>query len=360
MKPLRIAVVGVGNCAAALLSGLEHYHDFPDRLEGLMHREIGGWRCADLSLVAAFDIDRRKVGKSLGVAAISQPNCVTAPPNPRRWNDVVVNMGPVLDGVGKTLPETSKERAFEVSADHRPVDVVETLRASQADVLISYLPVGADRAAAHYAEASLEAKCAFVNCTPSFIASDEIFAARFQRAGVPIVGDDIKSQVGATIVHRPLGRLMEDRGATLDRAYQLNVGGNADFFNMLDRTRLASKKVSKTNSVQAVMQNPLPSDRLHVGPSDFVSWLGDTKIAFIRLEGRGFADAPIKIDLRLEVEDSPNSAGVVVDAVRCAALARSRGLGGPINAACAYLMKSPPHQMLDEEARRLLENFIIA
>jgi myo-inositol-1-phosphate synthase len=360
VTPLRIALVGVGNCAAALLAGLERYRDFPESSDGLMHREIGGWRCADLRIVAAFDIDQRKVGQTLGAAAVADPNCVAHPPTPSAWHDVIVDMGPILDGVGEHMSEYSKRRAFQIAAGREATDIVARLRAARADVLISYLPVGADKAATRYAEACLEAKCAFVNCTPTFIASDQAFASRFERARVPVVGDDIKSQVGATILHRALGKLMEDRGANLERAYQLNVGGNADFLNMLDRTRLKSKKISKTNSVQAVLRNPLPSDQLHVGPSDFVSWLGDSKIAFIRLEGRGFAGAPIKIDVRLEVEDSPNSAGIVVDAVRCAGLARSRGLGGPINAACAFLMKSPPRQMGDEDARRLLEAFISA
>jgi myo-inositol-1-phosphate synthase len=358
VEPLRIALVGIGNCAAALLAGLERYRELPESNDGLMHREIGGWRCGDLRIVAAFDIDRRKVGQKLGVAAVAEPNCVAHPPTPSTWHDVIVDMGPILDGVGAHMSEHSREKAFQVATDCEVADVVQTILAAKADVLISYLPVGADKATARYAEACLEAKCAFVNCTPSFIASDRTFASRFERARVPVVGDDIKSQVGATILHRTLGKLMEDRGATLERSYQLNVGGNADFLNMLDRTRLKSKKLSKTNSVQAALRTPLASDQLHVGPSDFVPWLGDNKIAFIRLEGRGFAGAPITIDVRLEVEDSPNSAGVVVDAARCAGLARSRGLGGPINAACAFLMKSPPHQMADDDARRLLDTFI--
>jgi myo-inositol-1-phosphate synthase len=356
--PLRIALVGIGNCAAALLAGLERYREFPESSQGLMHREIGGWRCGDLRIVAAFDIDRRKVGQKLGVAAVAEPNCVACPPTPSMWNDVVVYMGPILDGMGPHMSQHYQPRAFQIEPDCEAVDVVQTILEARVDVLISYLPVGADRAAAHYAEACIEAKCAFVNCTPSFIASDRTFASRFEKAHVPVVGDDIKSQVGATILHRTLAKLMEDRGATLERSYQLNVGGNADFLNMLDRTRLKSKRLSKTNSVQAALRSPLASDQLHVGPSDFVPWLGDTKIAFIRLEGRGFAGSRITIDVRLEVEDSPNSAGVVVDAARCAGLARSRGLGGPINEACAFLMKSPPHQLPDDDARRLLDAFI--
>jgi myo-inositol-1-phosphate synthase len=269
-------------------------------------------------------------------------------------------MGPILDGMGKYMTEYSPERSFQLAVDRQPVNVAEVLRSVQADVLVSYLPVGADHATVRYAEACLEAKCAFVNCTPSFIASDKAFAARFAQAGVPVVGDDIKSQVGATIIHRALARLMEDRGASIARTYQLNVGGNADFVNMLDRTRLKSKKASKTNSVQAALRTRLTNDSVQIGPSDFVPWLNDTKVAFIRLDGRGFGGAPIRIDVKLEVEDSPNSAGVVVDAVRCAGLARLRGLGGPINAASAYLMKSPPQQMSEEEARLALEAFLCA
>ncbi|MFH1345249.1 MAG: inositol-3-phosphate synthase [Pseudomonadota bacterium] len=358
VEPLRIALVGVGNCAAAFLAGLERYRESPESDEGLMHREIGGWRCGDLRIVAAFDVDHRKVGQKLGTAAVAEPNCVALPPTPGAWHDVTVDMGPILDGVGAHMSEHFEQKAFQIATDCKAADVAQTILATKADVLINYLPVGADKAAAHYAEACIATKCAFVNCTPTFIASDRTFASRFEQAHVPIVGDDIKSQVGATILHRTLARLMEDRGAILERSYQLNVGGNADFLNMLDRTRLKSKKISKTNSVQSVLRKPLAGDQLHVGPSDFVPWLGDTKIAFIRLEGRGFAGAPIAIDVRLEVEDSPNSAGVVVDAVRCAGLARSRGLGGPINAACAFLMKSPPGQMADDDARRLLDAFI--
>ena len=355
MEKIRVAIAGVGNCASSLIQGLEYYRRREDReLAGLMHPRIGPWGCGDIEIVAAFDIDRRKVGKPVEEAIFAKPNCTLRFQQFVPVSGVTVQMGPVLDGVAPHMGDYSDEEAFR-PADAEPVDVAEALRDSDAEVLVAYLPVGSEKAVRHYAEACLEAGVAMVNCVPVFIASDPQWAARFEAAGLPIVGDDIKSQVGATIVHRTLTRLFGDRGVRLDRTYQLNTGGNTDFLNMLAMDRLASKKTSKTESVQSQLDERLEARDIHIGPSDYVPWQDDNKVCFIRMEGRGFGDAPIELELRLSVQDSPNSAGVVIDAIRCAKLGLERGIGGPLEAVSAYYMKSPPQQMRDSVARDLCE-----
>ena len=351
-KKIRVAIAGVGNCASALVQGIEYYRhaDPDDTVPGLMHVNLGGYHVGDVEFVAAFDVDASKVGLDLGKAIFAGPN------NTIRFASVpdlgvTVERGPTFDGLGKYYRQTVEESPVD------PIDVVEALRRSRADVLVGYLPVGSEAAQKHYAQACLTAKVAFVNAIPVFIASDPEWAQRFTDAGVPIVGDDIKSQVGATIVHRILARLFEDRGMVLDRTYQLNVGGNMDFKNMLERDRLESKKISKTQAVTSQLDNGIEADDVHIGPSDHVPWLDDRKWAYIRLEGRNFGDAPLNVELKLEVWDSPNSAGVVIDALRCAQLARDRGIGGPLSGPCAYFMKSPPEQFHDDEAHRMVEEF---
>ncbi len=364
MASVRVAIAGVGNCASALVQGVAYYtaHD-PEKTPGLLHDRIGPYAVSDIEFVAAFDVDRRKVGLPLEEAIFAAPNraAVFQPDlgaaGPRSPSGVHVLMGPVLDGIASHMLDHPADESFR-AADVAPVDLVAALRAARADVLVSYLPVGSERAARRYAEACLEAGVALVNCIPVFLASDPAWADRFRRAGLPIVGDDVKSQLGATIVHRALARLFADRGVEIDRTYQLNTGGNTDFLNMLERSRLASKKRSKTESVQSQLDVPLDPAKIHVGPSDYVAWQGDNKLAFIRLEGRGFGGQPIELELRLSVQDSPNSAGVVIDALRCAKLARDRGVVGPLESACAWFMKSPPRQLRDDEARRALEAFL--
>ena len=324
---------------------------------GLMHEEIGGFKPSDVEFVAAFDIDRRKVGRPLEEAVFAAPNCTRRFQPDLPANGVTVRMGPVLDGVADHMERYDDAEAFRV-ANQAPVDVAGVLRETGAEVLVCYLPVGSERAVRHYAEACLDAGVAVVNCVPVFLASDPVWADRFRTAGLPLVGDDVKSQVGATIVHRALCRLLADRGVAVDRTYQLNTGGNTDFLNMLERSRLQSKKRSKTESVQSQLDERLEAREIHIGPSDYVPWQDDNKVAFIRLEGRGFGDAPLEIELRLSVQDSPNSAGVVIEALRCAKLGLERGLAGPLEAPSAYFMKSPPRQMRDEVARRELERFI--
>jgi len=355
MHEVRIAIVGVGNCASSLLQGLEYYreHD-PNESAGVLHAEIGGYRIQDLRPVAAFDVDSRKVGQPLERAVFAKPNCTRVFQEKLPAWGVQVEMGPVLDGVAVHMADASEDHAFRI-AEAAPVDVAARLRETKADVLVCYLPVGSQKAVEAYAEAALDAGVGFVNCLPVFIASDPDWARRFSERGVPIVGDDIKSQVGATIVHRTLTRLLGDRGAELARTYQLNTGGNTDFFNMLERERLASKKISKTESVQSQLDTPLPADRIHIGPSDYVEWQKDNKVAFIRMEWAGFGETPMNLELRLSVEDSPNSAGVAIDAIRCAKVALDRGIGGPLEAVSAFTMKHPPRQMRDDEARLALE-----
>ena len=358
MKRIRVAIAGVGNCASSLVQGLEYYKGRNNEaFAGLMHTRIGDWGPSDIEVVAAFDIDCRKVGKLVEEAIFAQPNCTKIFQSVLPVSDVVVRMGPVLDGVAPHMGDYSDDEAFR-PCDEEPVDVVQVLKDAQAEVLVCYMPVGSEEAVRHYAQACLEAGVAMVNCVPVFIASNPEWAEKFRDAGLPIVGDDIKSQVGATIVHRTLTRLFGDRGVSLDRTYQLNTGGNTDFLNMKALDRLKSKKVSKTESVQSQLDERLESRDIHIGPSDYVPWQDDNKVAFIRMEGRGFGDVPLELELRLSVQDSPNSAGVVIDAIRCAKLELDRGIGGPLEAASAYYMKSPPKQMRDSVACELLDTFI--
>jgi myo-inositol-1-phosphate synthase len=350
---VRLAIAGVGNCASSLVQGIEYYRnaDPEEIVPGLMHVVLGGYHVGEVEIVAAFDVDAAKVGLDVAKAVFAGQNNTVKFASVGELG-VQVQRGPTLDGLGRFYRQTIEESPAE------PVDVAEVLRASGADVLVSYLPVGSEEAQKHYAQACLDAGVAFVNAIPVFIASDPEWAARFTDAGIPIVGDDIKSQVGATIVHRILARLFEDRGLVLDRTYQLNFGGNMDFKNMLERERLLSKKVSKTQSVTSQVENGIDAEDVHIGPSDHVPWLEDRKWAYIRLEGRNFGDVPLNVELKLEVWDSPNSAGVIIDAVRCAKLAMDRGIGGPLLGPSAYFMKSPPVQYHDDEAHRLVEEFV--
>jgi myo-inositol-1-phosphate synthase len=358
MSRIRVAIAGVGNCANSLVQGIQYYRDNSDpEISGLMHPSIGGFKPGDIDIVAAFDVDRRKVGRPLEEAIFAKPNCAMTIEKNLQPSGVTVQMGPVLDGIAPHMADYPDDEAIR-AADAMPADVADALRRAGAEVLVCYMPVGAEQAVRHYAEAALAARCGFVNCVPVFIASDPAWAAKFREAGLPVVGDDIKSQLGATIVHRVLARLFGDRGVALARTYQLNTGGNTDFLNMLARDRLKSKKISKTESVQSQLDERLESADIHIGPSDYVRWQGDNKVCFIRMEGRGFGGAPIELELRLSVQDSPNSAGVVIDAVRCARLALDRGIGGPLEAVSAYYMKSPPRQMRDSEAREACDAFI--
>jgi myo-inositol-1-phosphate synthase len=349
---IRVAIAGVGNCASSLVQGVNYYRDADpaETVPGLMHVALGGYHVGDVEFVAAFDVDAAKVGLDLGKAIFSGQN------NTIRFAQVgelgvSVQRGPTFDGLGKYYRQTIEESPAE------PVDVTSVLREQNVDVLVSYLPVGSEEAQKHYAQCAIDAGVGFVNAIPVFIASNPEWAAKFEAAGVPIVGDDIKSQVGATIVHRILARLFEDRGMVLDRTYQLNVGGNMDFKNMLERERLESKKISKTQSVTSQIDNGIAADDVHIGPSDHVPWLEDRKWAYIRLEGRNFGDVPLNVELKLEVWDSPNSAGVIIDALRCAKIAMDRGIGGPLLGPSAYFMKSPPVQYHDDEAHRMVQEF---
>ena len=351
-KKIRLAIAGVGNCASSLVQGITYYADAdPDeRVPGLMHVVLGGYHVGDVELVAAFDVDATKVGIDLGKAIFSGANNTIRFAEPGHLN-VTVQRGPTLDGFGEFYTQECEESPAE------PIDVAQALRDAKADVLVSYLPVGSEDAQKHYAQACLDAGVGFVNAIPVFIASNPEWAQKFTDAGIPIVGDDIKSQVGATIVHRTLARLFEDRGTTIDHTYQLNFGGNMDFMNMLERKRLKSKKISKTQSVTSQIDQGISDRDVHIGPSDHVPWLEDRKWAFIRLEGRNFGDVPLTVELKLEVHDSPNSAGVIIDAVRCAKIAMDRGIGGPLHGPSAYFMKSPPVQYRDEEAHRMVEAY---
>ena len=350
---LRVGIVGVGNCASSFVQGLTHYADAADDEPppGLMNVEVGGYHVNDIELAAAFDINAAKVGRDLAEAIFATPNNTYRFARPAHAQ-VRVQRGPTLDGVGVYMAGDIEE------ASEEPVDVAEALRRAGVDVLVSYLPVGSQRAAEYYAEQALQAGCALVNCIPVFIASNPVWARRFERRGLPIIGDDIKSQVGATILHRMLANLFRERGVRLDRTYQLNFGGNADFKNMLERERLVSKKISKTQAVTSQLDVPLAPGDIHVGPSDYVPWLSDRKWARIRLEGTTFGGVPLNIELKLEVWDSPNSAGIVIDAVRCAKLGLDRKLAGPLLAPSSYFMKSPPEQYTDHEARARTLAFI--
>jgi myo-inositol-1-phosphate synthase len=351
---IRIGLAGVGNCASSLVQGITFYRGAreDESVPGLMHVNLGGYHVRDVEISAAFDVAASKVGRDVAEAIYARPN------NTFRFADVAptgvrVERGRTLDGIGRYLREEIEE------SDEPAVDVAEVLRQTETDILVSYLPVGSEVATRWYAEQALAAGCGFVNCIPVFIASDRTWQRKFTERGLPLIGDDIKSQVGATIVHRLLANLFRERGVRIDRTYQLNFGGNTDFLNMLERQRLESKKISKTQSVVSQMDIPLAPGDIHVGPSDHVPWLADRKFAYIRVEGTTFGGVPLNVELKLEVWDSPNSAGVVIDAVRCAKLAMDRGLGGPLIAPSSYFMKSPPRQFTDAEARRRLEDFIL-
>jgi myo-inositol-1-phosphate synthase len=361
MGRIRVAIAGVGNCASSLIQGIEFYRSADAQAArthvGLMHHDLAGLTPRDIEVVCAFDVDARKVGHPLDVAALAPPNNTRRlhPSLPR--SKVVVEMGPVLDGVADHMRDYPEEEAF-VVAERDPVDVAQSLKRSGADILINYLPVGSQKATEHYAKACLETGVSLVNCIPVFIASQPEWVAEFERRRIPIVGDDVKSQLGATIVHRVLAQLFADRGVALDHTYQLNTGGNTDFLNMLNRSRTSSKRISKTEAVQSVLPTPLPSTSIHIGPSDYVAWQKDNKVCFLRIEGRGFANSPIEIELRLSVQDSPNSGGVVIDAIRCCYLARQRGIAGALTSVSAYLMKHPLHQLPDDVARDRVEKFV--
>ncbi len=357
-KAIKVAIAGVGNCASSLVQGVEYYRNRQgEALDGVMRQSIGGYSCGDVEFVAAFDIDRRKVGHPLEEAIFAKPNCTRIFQSALPVSNVIVQAGPVLDGIAPHMADYPDDTAFR-SADIEPTDVAAALRTSGAEVLVCYMPVGSEQAVKHYAQACLDAHVAMINCVPVFLASDPDWAQKFWDAGIPIVGDDIKSQVGATIVHRALARLFADRGVSLDRTYQLNTGGNTDFLNMLERSRLNSKKISKTELVQSQLDERLDARDIHIGPSDYVAWQKDNKVCFIRMEGRGFGDSPMELELRLSVQDSPNSAGVVIDAVRCVKLALERGEAGPLEAPSAYYMKSPPRQIRDSIAREACNAFI--
>jgi myo-inositol-1-phosphate synthase len=360
-KTINVAIIGVGNCASSLVQGLAYYQNggANDQI-GLMHWDLGGYRPKDIRIVAAWDIDRRKVGKDVGSAIFEKPNCTAVFCDHVPPSGVTVEMGRLLDGYSEHMAEWPDDRTF-LRADLPEPDkaaVVQRLKETEADVLLNYLPVGSQEATEFYAECALEAGVAFVNNIPVFIASNEAWAKRFEDAGVPIIGDDIKAQLGATIVHRVLTDLFNKRGVKLDRTYQLNTGGNTDFLNMSNKSRLASKKVSKTEAVQSVAAHRLEDENIHVGPSDYVAWQNDNKVCFLRMEGQLFGGVPMNIELRLSVEDSPNSAGVAIDMIRCAKIAKDRGLGGPIYPAAAYFCKHPPRQITDDQAYEELEGFI--
>jgi myo-inositol-1-phosphate synthase len=361
-RPINLALIGVGNCASSLVQGISHYGDGCNDLTGLSHAEIGGYRPCDIRVVAAWDIDARKVGRDVAEAIFAKPNCTAVFCREVEPAGTTVEMGRILDGVAEHMADHAEDRTFVVADAAEPdqAAVVARLQAADVDVMINYLPVGSREGTEFYAECALQAGVAFVNAIPVFIASEPAWADRFTAAGVPIIGDDIKAQLGATIVHRVLTDLFAKRGVKLDRTYQLNTGGNTDFLNMSNRSRLASKKISKTEAVQAVAERRIEDENIHVGPSDYVAWQNDNKVCFLRMEGRLFGGVPMNLELRLSVEDSPNSAGVAIDMIRCAKVAADRGLAGPIHPASAFFCKHPPEQMTDDRAHAALEHFVAA
>lgn len=361
MSKIKIAIVGVGNCASSLIQAIYYYRGKdPEDAIGLMHWEIGPYEPGDIEVVAAFDIDKRKVGKDVHEAIFSPPNCTTAFCPDLPTSGVAVRMGKVLDGFSAHMSDYDEKYTFVLAEEPEPTgkEVIEVFQDSAAEILMNYLPVGSEEAARFYADSALEAGVAFINNMPVFIASDPLWAKRFEERNIPIIGDDIKSQLGATIVHRTLTDLFKKRGVKLERTYQLNTGGNTDFLNMLSRSRLVSKKKSKTEAVQAVTGRRLEDENIHIGPSDYVPWQKDNKVCFIRMEGKLLGDVPMNLELRLSVEDSPNSAGVTIDAIRCAKLALDRGQGGVLYAPSAYFCKHPPRQFTDDEAYQMVEHFI--
>lgn len=372
MKKIRVAIAGVGNCASSLVQGISFYRNgkkkngkngngngshASDALIGLMNESVGGYTPGDIEFVAAFDIDQRKVGLPLEKAIFALPNCTKVFCSEIAPTGVTVQMGNTLDGISEHMKEYPEDRTF-LLADKKPVDVAKVLKESGADILLNYMPVGSEEATRYYAQCALDAGVALVNCMPAFIVSHPEWAEMFAKKGIPCIGDDVKSQLGATILHRTLVQLCMDRGVKIDKTYQLNTGGNTDFLNMLNRSRLASKKKSKTRAVKSILGDDFPDENIHIGPSDYVPWQNDNKISYIRIEGRHFGGVPINIELRLSDEDSPNSAGVVIDAIRILAIALDREIGGPIYPACAYLMKHPPKQIPDQTAKKQLAEFI--
>ncbi|MDD5317792.1 MAG: inositol-3-phosphate synthase [Candidatus ainarchaeum sp.] len=352
---IRIAVCGVGNCASSLIQGLEYYKGVDGNsppVSGIMHNVIGGYRLSDIKVAAAFDVDRRKVGKDVSEAVFAEPNCTIRFSSVPKTG-VEVLKGPVLDGIGETTKDF-----FIADPRQKPVSVRKALEDSGAEILVNYLPVGSEQAVRFYVQEALDAGVAVVNCIPVFIASDPAWGNKFKERGIPIIGDDIKSQVGATITHRVLAKLFADRGVKIERMYQLNFGGNADFLNMLERSRVKSKKISKTEAVQSNLPAPMPGDQIHIGPSDYVPFMKDKKVCYLRIEGKKFGDVPVTLECRLDVEDSPNSAGIVVDAIRCAKIALDRKTGGPLTSASAYFMKHPAQQFPDDVCREMVEEFI--
>lgn len=357
MGEIRIGIVGVGNCASSLIQGLTYYSRKTDEAIGLMHYGICGYEPKDIRVVSAFDVDLRKVHRNLTDAVFALPNCTKIIEKNLIPSDVSVSMGHVLDGVSSHMKDYPDDKTFLPSSED-PVDVVKTLRESGTEILVNYLPVGSEKATRFYAECCLESGVSLINCIPVFIASDNSWAGRFGQKGIPVIGDDVKSQIGATIIHRTLTKLFNDRGVKIDRTYQLNTGGNTDFLNMLNRERLVSKKISKTEAVQSTLDVPISQDNIHIGPSDYVPWQQDNKVCFIRIEGRIFGDISINLEMRLSVEDSPNSAGCMIDAIRCCKVARDRGIGGVLQSISAYTMKHPIKQYPDEVAREMVEEFI--
>jgi myo-inositol-1-phosphate synthase len=357
MQKIRVAIAGVGNCASSLVQGVEYYKLTAPNSLGLMHYDMCGYKPYDIEFVAAFDIDSRKVGRPLSQAIFAKPNCTQVFCADVSDNGVTVQMGKVLDGVADHMRDYPEERTF-VPANLPPCDVEAVLRETRADVLLCYLPVGSEHAARFYAKACLNTGVSFINCIPVFIVSNKEWADNFTRAGIPVIGDDVKSQLGATILHRTIMKIFQERGIRVDRTYQLNTGGNTDFLNMLNRHRLKSKKISKTEAVQSTMEQRLKDENIHIGPSDYVPFQNDNKVCFIRIEGRGFGEVPMNMELRLSVEDSPNSAGTAIDAVRLIKIARDRKLAGPMYPSSAYLMKHPPVQMDDRESRKLIDEFL--
>jgi myo-inositol-1-phosphate synthase len=355
LTKIKIAIVGIGNCASSLIQGINYYKD--EKSTGLMHWKIGEYTPSDIEVVAAFDIDKRKVNKDVDEAIFCEPNCTTIFQKEIEKTNVKVSMGHVLDGVAPHMKNYDDKYTFIVS-DEKPVDIVSVLKETEAEILLNYLPVGSEKAARFYAEKALEAGISFINCMPVFIVSDEKWSKKFEDKGIPIIGDDIKAQIGATITHRTLADLFRKRGIILDKTYQLNTGGNTDFLNMLNHDRLSSKKESKTEAVQAVVGKRLDDENIHIGPSDYVPWQKDNKLCFLRMEGRTFGDVPMNIELRLSVEDSPNSAACVIDAIRCCKLAIDRGIGGELTSISSYVMKHPKHQFNDDQAFQMVEDFI--
>lgn len=361
MKKIKIAIVGVGNCASSLVQGIHYYRNkTEDDATGLMHWQLAGYKPWDIDVVAAFDVDERKVGKDINEAVFQSPNCTTVFCGDLPATGTMVQMGKVLDGVAEHMRDYPQNRTFQVADRKQPDkdEVIQILKESGAEILLNYLPVGSEQASYFYAECALDAGLGLINNIPVFIASDSKWADRFKERGLPIIGDDIKAQLGATITHRSLVDLFRKRGVTIERTYQLNTGGNTDFLNMLNRTRLTSKKISKTEAVQSVAQNRIEDENIHVGPSDYIPWQNDNKVCFLRIEGKLFGDVPMNLELRLSVEDSPNSAGVAIDAIRCCKLALQRGEGGVLHPPSAYFCKHPPRQCSDDEAYRMLQAFI--